>query len=74
MVAGAAARQTEERKHTLNDPIFSKLGWKCASLVVEAFGAWGRTAGQFFFHNLMNVLLHKAIPLRMPFIAAYVSS
>ena len=47
MVSGAAARQTEERKHTFNDPICSELGWKCVPLVVETFGAWGRTAGQF---------------------------
>ena len=46
--AGAAARQTEERKHTCNDPICSELGWKCVPLVVATFGAWGRTAGQFF--------------------------
>ncbi|KAL5463490.1 hypothetical protein EMCRGX_G032386 [Ephydatia muelleri] len=48
VVAGAAARQTEERKHTCNDTICSELGWKCVPLVVEMFGAWGRTAGQFF--------------------------
>ena len=47
VVAGAAARQTEERKHTCNDTICSELGWKCVPLVVETFGAWGRTAGQF---------------------------
>ena len=47
VVAGAAARQTE-RKHTSNDPICSELGWKCVPPVVETFGAWGRTAGQFF--------------------------
>ncbi|KAL5499538.1 hypothetical protein EMCRGX_G010973 [Ephydatia muelleri] len=48
VVAGAAARQTEERKHTCNDTICSELGWKCVPLVVETFGAWGGTAGQFF--------------------------
>ena len=48
VVAGAAARQTEERKHISNDTICSELGWKCVPLVVETFGAWGRTAGQFF--------------------------
>ena len=31
-----------------NDTISSELGWKCVPLVVETFGAWGRTAGQFF--------------------------
>ena len=30
------------------DPICSELGWKCVPLVVETFGAWGRTAGHFF--------------------------
>ena len=39
VVAGAAARQTEERKHTCNDTICSELGWKCVPLVVETFGA-----------------------------------
>ena len=48
VVAGAAARQTEERKHISNDTICSELGWKCVPLVMETFGAWGRTAGQFF--------------------------
>ncbi len=48
VVAGAAARQTEERKHSNNDSICSELGWKCVPLVVETFGAWGKTAGQFF--------------------------
>ena len=48
VVAGAAARQTEERKHTCNDAICSELGWKCVPLVVESFGAWGRVPGQFF--------------------------
>ncbi|KAL5494359.1 hypothetical protein EMCRGX_G015676 [Ephydatia muelleri] len=45
VVAGAAARQT---KHSNNDSICSELGWKCVPLVVETFGAWGKTAGQFF--------------------------
>ena len=50
VVADAAARQTEERKHTCSesDPICSELSWKCVPLVVETFGAWGKTAGQFF--------------------------
>ena len=39
VVAGAAAKQTEERKHTCNDTICSELGWKCVPLVVETFGA-----------------------------------
>ena len=51
VVAGAAARQTEERKHSNNDSICSELGWKCVPLVVETFGAWGKTAGQFFGHS-----------------------
>ena len=44
VVAGAAVRQTEKRKHI--------LGWKCVPLMVETFGAWGRTADQFFFAQL----------------------
>ena len=40
--AGAAAMQT------FNDLICCELSWECVPLVVETFGAWGRTAGQFF--------------------------
>ena len=62
---GAAARQTEERKHTCNDPISSELGWKCVPLVVETFGAWGRTAGQFFAQLAVR-LAAKELPQRLP--------
>ena len=49
VVADAAARQIEERKHVHhNDLICSELDWKCVPLAVKTFGAWGRTAGQFF--------------------------
>ena len=44
---GVVAGAQEERKHTQNDPICSELDWKCIPLVVETFGAWGRTAGHF---------------------------
>ena len=43
VVTGAAARQTEEKKRKCNDHICSKLGRKCATLVVETLVAWGRT-------------------------------
>ena len=29
-------------------PSAPNWGWKCVPLVVETFGTWGRTAGQFF--------------------------
>ena len=40
----------QERKRMCSDSICAELGWnwKCVPLVVETFGAWGRTAGQFF--------------------------
>ena len=45
VAAGAAARQTEERKYICNDLICSELGRKCVTLVVETFGSWRRTTG-----------------------------
>ena len=42
----AAGRR--EKTHSYNDPICSELGWKCAPLAAGTFGAWGKTAGQFF--------------------------
>ena len=65
VVAGAAARQTEERKHTNNDSICSELGWKCVPLAVETFGALGKTVG-LFLDNLLYDLWHKAIQQRLP--------
>ena len=40
VAACAAARQTEERKHTCNDPICSKLGWKCVPLSLSSGDIW----------------------------------
>ena len=59
VVTGAAARQTEEKKRRCNDHISSKLGRKCATLVVETLGAWGGMACQFSQS-------YKPIPLRLP--------
>ena len=59
VVAGAAARQIEERKHISNDTICSELGWKCVPLVVETFGAWGRTTGQFFGELASRLAAHS---------------
>ena len=66
VVAGAAARQTEERKHSNNDSICSELGWKCVPLVVETFDARGKTAGRFFFGQLAVRLAAQAIQQRLP--------
>eukprot|EP00731_Ephydatia_muelleri_P021859 Em0014g450a len=46
--AGAAALSTEERKHTENDPKCNALGWCCAPLVTESYGAWGKEAMDSF--------------------------
>ena len=40
VVACAAARQTEERKHTCNDPICSELSWKIAPLSLSGGDIW----------------------------------
>ena len=64
VIAGAAARQTEVRKHMCSDLICADLGWKCVPLVVKTFGAWKRTACQFFAQ--LAVQQHKEIPQRLP--------
>ena len=50
VAAGAAARQTEERKHTSNDPICSELGWKCVPLVGDIW-CMGKNKQASFLHN-----------------------
>ena len=42
-------QQLDRQRRESNDPICSELGWKCVPLVVETFGAWGRTAVRPFF-------------------------
>ena len=41
VTAGSAALVAECRKHDLNDPKCSELGWKCTPLAVETYGCWG---------------------------------
>ena len=43
-MAGSAAKVVECRKHDLNDPKCSELGWKCTPLAVETYGCWGAEA------------------------------
>ena len=40
MYQGVPAKAAEHRKHTENDPKCAELGWQCAPLVVENYGAW----------------------------------
>eukprot|EP00731_Ephydatia_muelleri_P005639 Em0002g1815a len=44
VMAGSAALVAECRKHDLNDPKCSQLGWKCTPLTVETYGCWGAEA------------------------------
>eukprot|EP00731_Ephydatia_muelleri_P014233 Em0007g1543a len=45
---GAAAEESEVRKHRANDPKCSELGWVCIPLAVETYGNWGREAQSTF--------------------------
>ena len=38
VTAGSAAKVAECRKHDMNDPKCSELGWKCTPLAVETYG------------------------------------
>ena len=42
--AETAAQVTEARKHQANDPKCSELGWVCAPMMAESYGAWGEEA------------------------------
>ena len=44
LATAAAAQATESRRHQSNDPNCSELGWVCAAMVVETYGAWGKEA------------------------------
>ena len=44
MTTGAAARNTEQRKHCSNNAKCDELAYVCAPLVVELYGAWGKEA------------------------------
>ena len=41
-------KNTEERKHTENDPKCNALGQYCVPLVMESYGAWGQEAMDLF--------------------------
>ena len=47
---GAAAEEAEARKHGVNDPKCSELGWVCIPLAVKTYGNWGREAQTTFSH------------------------
>ena len=40
--------QTENRKHTANDPKCAELGWRCVPLAVETYYNWGEEARRTF--------------------------
>ncbi|KAL5493834.1 hypothetical protein EMCRGX_G015066 [Ephydatia muelleri] len=48
VMAGAAAKATEERKLKANTGKCADLGWVCVPFVAESHGAWGLTARDFF--------------------------
>ena len=48
------------RKHDLNNPKCSELGWKCTPLAVETYGCWGVEARE----TLSRLATRLAIPMR----------
>ena len=60
VTAESAASVAECRKHVLNDPKCSVLGWKCTPLAVETYGCWGVEARE----TLSRLATHLAIPMR----------
>ena len=44
VTTGAAARNTEQRKHCSNNAKCDELAYVCVPLVVESYGAWGKEA------------------------------
>ena len=60
VTAGSAALVAECRKHDMNDPKCSELGWKCTPLAVETYGCWGAEARE----TLSRLATRLAIPMR----------
>ena len=60
VTAGYAAKVAECRKHDMNDPKCSELGWKCTPLAVETYGCWGAKARE----TLSRLATRLAIPMR----------
>ena len=48
VMAGTAAKATEERKLKANVAECADLGWVCVPVVAESYGAWGLEAVDFF--------------------------
>ena len=65
VVAVAAARQTEKRKHSNNDSICSELGWKCVPLCWRNW-VHGEKLRASFWDKLLYDMRHKAIQQRLP--------
>ena len=60
VTAGSAAKVAECRKHDMNDPKCSELGWKCTPLAVETYDCWGAEARE----TLSRLATRLAISMR----------
>ena len=69
VTAGSAAKVAECRKHDVNDPKCSELGWKCIPLALETYGCWGAEARE----TLSRLATRLAIPMRSQATAAIYS-
>ena len=58
MYSGAVARAAELRKQTQNDSKCAELSWKCSSLAVECYGAWGPEALKAFSQVATHLVIH----------------
>ena len=60
---GAAALEAEVRKHRVNDPKCSELGWVCIPLTVETYSNWDKEA-QATFSRLASCIttVHVFLP------------
>ena len=56
VMAGTAAKATEERKLKANVAECADLGWVCVPVVAESYGAWGLETVDF---NMHPALLHQ---------------
>ena len=59
-MAESVALVEECRKHDLNDPKCSELGWKCTPLSLETYSYWGAEAREI----LSCLATNLAIPMR----------
>ena len=60
VTVGSAAKVAECRKHDVDEPKCSELGWKCIPLTLETYGCWGAEAKE----TLSRLATCLAIPMR----------